>query len=59
MHQRRCLLLRNADNLPEGHDVRLAELLEANQPSNTVYVMKTALKELWYAPDAGITTTSS
>lgn len=50
----RWLLLRNADNLPEGHDVRLAELLEANQPLNTVYVMKTALKELWYAPDKEI-----
>jgi transposase len=47
----RWLLVRNAKNLPEGHDVKLAELLEANQPLNTVYVMKTALKELWYAPD--------
>ncbi|MFJ5337104.1 hypothetical protein ACIPTZ_19520 [Pectobacterium sp. CHL-2024] len=27
------------------------ELLEANQPLNTFYVMKAALKELWYAPD--------
>lgn len=47
----RWLLLRNPENLPEGHDVRLSELLEANQPLNTVYVMKTALKELWYAPN--------
>jgi transposase len=47
----RWLLLRNRENLPVGHDVKLAELLEANQPLNTVYVMKTALKELWYAPD--------
>ena len=46
----RWLLLRNPENLPAGHDVRLSELLEANQPLNTVYVMKTALKELWYAP---------
>lgn len=47
----RWLLLRNPENLPEGHDVRLSELLEANQPLNTVYVMKTALRELWYATD--------
>ncbi|MBP2847782.1 ISL3 family transposase [Dickeya oryzae] len=47
----RWLLLRNPENLPAGHDVRLSELLEANQPLNTVYVMKAALKELWYAPD--------
>ncbi|MBN3066308.1 transposase, partial [Pectobacterium aquaticum] len=47
----RWLLLRNAENLPDGHEVKLSELLEANQPLNTVYVMKTALKELWYAPD--------
>ena len=46
----RWLLLRNPENLPAGHYVRLSELLEANQPLNTVYVMKTALKELWYAP---------
>lgn len=39
----RWLLLRNPENLPEGHEVRLSELLEANQPLNTVYVMKTAL----------------
>ncbi|HGG9147934.1 TPA: transposase [Enterobacter cloacae] len=47
----RWLLLRNPESLPEGHDVKLSELLEANQPLNTVYVMKTALKELWYAAD--------
>ena len=47
----RWLLLRNPENLPEGHEVRLSELLEANQPLNTVYVMKSALKELWYAPN--------
>lgn len=47
----RWLLLRNPENLPEGHEVKLGELLETNQPLNTVYVMKTALKELWYAPD--------
>lgn len=47
----RWLLLRNPENLPAGHEIKLAELLEANQPLNTVYVLKTALKELWYAPD--------
>nr|WP_240660437.1 hypothetical protein [Serratia marcescens] len=25
-------------------------MLEANQPLNVVWLMKTALKELWYAP---------
>lgn len=34
--------------------MKLAELLEANEPLNTVYVMKTALKELWYAPDKDV-----
>ncbi|NSM51455.1 transposase, partial [Serratia marcescens] len=43
-------LLRNPENLPEGHEVKLTELLEANQPLNVVWLMKTALKELWYAP---------
>jgi len=47
----RWLLLRNPENLPAEHSIRLSELLEANQPLNTVYVMKTALKELWYAPN--------
>jgi transposase len=46
----RWLLLRNRENLPAGDDVRLKELLEANQPLATVYLLKTALKELWYAP---------
>lgn len=46
----RWLLLRNPENLSEGHEVKLAELLEANQPLNVVWLMKTALKELWYAP---------
>ena len=45
----RWLLLRNR-NLPEGHEVKLTALLEANQPLNVVWLMKTTLKELWYAP---------
>lgn len=44
-------MLRNPENLSAGHEVKPGELLEANQPLNMVYVMKTALKELWYAPD--------
>jgi transposase len=47
----RWLLLRNRENLPVGHDVRLDELLAANQPLMTVYVLKQQLKDLWYAPD--------
>lgn len=46
----RWLLLRNRENLPAGDDVRLQELLQANQPLATVYLLKTALKEIWYAP---------
>ncbi|MBE5222053.1 hypothetical protein [Pectobacterium quasiaquaticum] len=38
-------------NQPTGHEVKLAELLE---PLNTVYMMKTALKELWYASDKDV-----
>jgi len=30
--------------------VQLQELLAANQPLATVYVLKDALKEVWYAP---------
>ncbi|KNC92842.1 hypothetical protein GM30_14995 [Trabulsiella odontotermitis] len=41
----RWLLLHIPENLPERYEVRLSELLEANQPLNTVYVMKTALKQ--------------
>ncbi|BEH98313.1 hypothetical protein KB20921_10730 [Edwardsiella ictaluri] len=44
-------MLRNQENQPEGHEVTLSELLEAHRPLNTVYVMRTAQKELWYAPD--------
>jgi hypothetical protein len=44
------LLLRNRDNLEEGQQVRLEELLSANQSLLLVYLMKEQLKELWYAP---------
>lgn len=46
----RWLLLRNRENLPASDEVRLQELLEANQPLACVYLLKTALKEIWYAP---------
>lgn len=45
----RWLLLRNRDNLSDEHTVKLDELLAANAPLSTVYVLKTQLKELWYA----------
>ena len=46
----RWLLLRNQDNLSADHATRLEELLAANAPLMTVYLLKTQLKELWYAP---------
>lgn len=46
----RWLLLRNRDNLDEAQGVKLDELLAANAPLATVYLLKTALKEIWFAP---------
>lgn len=46
----RWLLLRNRENLKDEYAVQLDELLAANQPLATVYVLKDALKEIWYAP---------
>lgn len=46
----RWLLLRNRDNLPDEHAVKLEELLAANAPLATVYLLKTELKEIWFAP---------
>lgn len=46
----RWLLLRNRDNLDEVQGIRLDELLAANAPLATVYLLKTALKEIWFAP---------
>ena len=40
----RWLLLRNAANLKDGQAVQLQELLAANQPLATVYLLKDALK---------------
>lgn len=46
----RWLLLRNRSNLSEEQSVKLEELLAANAPLTTVYLLKSQLKELWYAP---------
>lgn len=46
----RWLLLRNRDNLSDEQAPKLDELLAANAPLMAVYVLKTQLKELWYAP---------
>lgn len=46
----RWLLLRNQENLNEQQAVTLEELLAANVPLMSVYVLKNQLKELWYAP---------
>jgi transposase len=46
----RWLLLRNRDNLSAGQSVKLDELLAANAPLAVVYLLKTALKEVWFAP---------
>jgi transposase len=46
----RWLLLRNRDNLKDEHAVRLEELLAANAPLALVYLLKTELKEVWFAP---------
>ena len=50
----RWLLLRNRDNLAEEQSVRLDELLAANGPLTTVYLLKTQLRELWYAPTEAV-----
>ena len=46
----RWLLLRNQDNLKDDQSIRLDELLAANTPLATVYLLKTELKEIWFAP---------
>lgn len=47
----RWLLLRNRGNLTDEQALKLDDLLAANAPLNTVYLLKTQLKELWYASD--------
>ncbi len=46
----RWLLLRNRDNLSYEQAVKLDELLAANLPLAIVYLLKTAFKEVWFAP---------
>ena len=46
------LLLRNPAHLQDTEQIRLTEVLEANQSLMTVYVMKEQLKALWNAPTA-------
>ena len=46
----RWLLLRNRDNLKDEQAVQLEELLAANAPLARVYLLKTELKEVWFAP---------
>ena len=46
----RWLLLRNRHNLDARQALRLDELLAANAPLMQVYLLKTQLKELWFAP---------
>jgi transposase len=50
--QSHWLLLRNTQSLGPAEQVRLNEVLEANQPIMTAYVMKEGLKALWMAPGA-------
>lgn len=44
----RWLLLRNRKNLDRRQTVQLDELLEANQPLLTAYLMRDELKQLWF-----------
>jgi len=46
----RWLLLRNKDNMKAEQAVKLDELLAANTALATVYLLKTELKEIWFAP---------
>lgn len=46
----RWLLLRNRDRLQKQQAVRLQELLRANQPLLTVYLLRDELKQLWFQP---------
>lgn len=48
--QSRWLLLRNKDNLTDTQAIRLRDILDANQALATAYVLKDALKDVWFAP---------
>lgn len=47
--QSRWLLLRNPENLDPRQAANLDELLAVNQPLMIAYLMKSQLKQLWYA----------
>ncbi|MCD6671376.1 MAG: ISL3 family transposase [Burkholderiaceae bacterium] len=49
--QAHWLLLRNRNSLQAGEQVRLNEVLAANLPLMTCYLMNEQLKALWSAPD--------
>lgn len=44
----RWLLLRNKNNLSQAQEVHLNEVLEANAPLMTVYILRDELKRLWF-----------
>lgn len=44
----RWLLLKNQENLKNGQEIKLKELLIANKPLSIVYLMKQALKDIWF-----------
>lgn len=46
----RWLLLKNRSNLNAQQTVSLKELLQANQPLSTVYILAEQLKSIWRAP---------
>ena len=46
----RGLLLHNKDSLKADQAVKLEELLAANTVLATAYLLKTELKEVWFAP---------
>ena len=50
--QSHWLLLRNPSSLTANEQIRLDEVLRANQPIMTVHVMQESLKSLWTAPGA-------
>ncbi|EWM40332.1 transposase family protein [Bordetella holmesii 70147] len=49
----RWLLLRNRKNLDPCQSVKLDELLQANQPLLTAYLMRDELKQLWFYQHPG------
>jgi transposase len=50
----RWILLRNKRNLDPGQAIQLKEILQANQPLLTVYLMRDELKRLWFYQRSGV-----